>query len=76
MSQENVELLYEANDAFNRRDLDAVLALADSEVEFFPRILELEGGGPYRGHDGIRRWWESWKKSPPTGVARSRTCGT
>jgi ketosteroid isomerase-like protein len=60
MSQENVELLYEANDAFNRRDLDAVLALADSNVEFFPRILEVEGGGPYRGHDGVRSWWESW----------------
>ena len=60
MSQGNVELLYAANDAFNERDLDAVLALADSNVEFFPRILEVEGGGPYRGHDGVRSWWESW----------------
>jgi ketosteroid isomerase-like protein len=60
MSQENVELAYRAVDAFNRRDLDAVLALADPDIEYFPRILELEGGGPFRGHDGVRRWWERW----------------
>ena len=59
MSEENVELVYKANDAFNRRDLDALLALADPEIEYFPRIPELEGGGPYRGHAGIRAWWES-----------------
>ena len=33
MSQENVELTYQAYDAFNRRDLDAVLALMDADVE-------------------------------------------
>lgn len=22
-------------------------------------MLELEGGGLYRGHDGVRSWWES-----------------
>jgi ketosteroid isomerase-like protein len=65
MSQENVELLYEANDAFNRRDLDALLALADPDIEWFPRVAELEGGGPYRGHDGVRRWWESWLAVAP-----------
>ena len=58
MSQENVELVHQANDALNRRDLEALLGLAD--IEFVPRILELEGGGPYRGHDGVRGWWESF----------------
>ncbi|MEK6326169.1 MAG: nuclear transport factor 2 family protein [Actinomycetota bacterium] len=58
MSQENVELAYLASDAFNRRDLDAFLALTDPGVEAHSRIVELEGGGPYRGHDGIRRWWK------------------
>jgi ketosteroid isomerase-like protein len=58
MSQEYVELHRRAIDAFNRRDLDAFLALTDPDVEFISRIVELEGGGPYRGHDGIRRWWE------------------
>jgi hypothetical protein len=44
MSQENVERLYRAYDAFNRRDLDAYLGLIDPEVELTPRIMELEGG--------------------------------
>jgi hypothetical protein len=32
MSQGNVELLYRAADAFNRRDLDVVLALTDDDA--------------------------------------------
>jgi ketosteroid isomerase-like protein len=58
MSQENVELLHQAFDAFNRRDLDAFLALCDPEVEFISYLAQVEGGEPYRGHDGVRGWWE------------------
>lgn len=57
MSQRNVELLYRASDAFNRRDIDAFLALSDPEVEFSPPNMGLEGGGAFRGHDGVRSWW-------------------
>ena len=59
MSEENVELHQRANDAVNRHDIDALLALVDANVEFSSRLLEVEGGGPYRGHDGIRSWWEN-----------------
>ena len=59
MSQENVEHAYQVSDAFNRRDLDAFLALADPDLEYHSRIAELEGGEPYQGHDGVRRWWDS-----------------
>ena len=59
MSQENVEQYYRVMDAFNRRDLDAVLPLFDPDVAFAPRSVALEGGRPYRGHDGVRSWWES-----------------
>jgi ketosteroid isomerase-like protein len=55
MSRENVELARRAFQAFNDRDLDAVLAGLDEEVEAFPRLAAVEGG--YRGHDGVRRWW-------------------
>jgi ketosteroid isomerase-like protein len=55
MSQENVELYYRVIDAFNRHDLDAVLALMDHDVEAVSRIVVIEGG--YRGHEGMRRWW-------------------
>jgi ketosteroid isomerase-like protein len=58
MSRENVELVHQAIDAFNRRDLDAFLALMDPGVEFTPYERALEGLGPYRGHDGVRNWWE------------------
>jgi ketosteroid isomerase-like protein len=50
MSQENVELQYQANDAFNRRDIDAFLALFDPDIE-------LARGGKERGSvDGATRW--------------------
>ena len=58
MSQENVELLYRAHDAFNRRDLDALLALCDPDVEFNSARMLVEGGGDYHGHDGVRDWWD------------------
>jgi len=58
MSQENVELAYRVQGAYNRRDIDAFLALCDPEVELISRIVELEGG-PHRGHDGVRSWWEN-----------------
>jgi ketosteroid isomerase-like protein len=58
MSQENVTLSYELADAFNRRDIDAVLAMFHPDVEFISRLREAEGGGAYHGHDGIRSWWQ------------------
>jgi hypothetical protein len=33
MSEENVELAYQAVDALNRRDLDAFLSLCDPDLE-------------------------------------------
>ncbi len=56
MSQENVERVAEALDAFNRRDLDAFLARVDPDTEFIPYTVVMEGS--YHGHDGIRRWWQ------------------
>jgi ketosteroid isomerase-like protein len=58
MSQEDVELVYQAHDAYNRRDLDGFLALMDSDVEFTPYERAIEGLGPYRGHRDVRIWWE------------------
>jgi hypothetical protein len=58
MSRENVELLHQAIDTFNRRDLEGYLALNDPDVEFTPYERALEGLGPYHGHDGVRIWWE------------------
>jgi ketosteroid isomerase-like protein len=57
MSQENVDLTRRAFKAFDDRNLDALLAILDDDVEAFPILAGMEGG--YRGHDGIRRWWAS-----------------
>ena len=57
MSQENVELVHRGADAFNRRDLDAYLALIDDDVELVPRAASMEGS--YHGHGGVRRFWEN-----------------
>jgi hypothetical protein len=58
MSQENVQRNYQLIEAFNRRDLQAYLELIDPECEFIPYEVYLEGGDAYRGHAGVRRWWE------------------
>ena len=58
MSQENVELYRRGIEAFNRRDLDAFLALADPDVTSVSRVLAIEAG-PYHGHDGVREWWNA-----------------
>jgi SnoaL-like domain len=57
MSQENVELYRRGIEAFNRRDLEAFLALADLEVVGISRVLAVERPS-YRGHDGTREWWK------------------
>ena len=57
LSQENVALAHRGFEAFNRRDLDAFLALLDDDVEGAPALASIEGN--YHGHAGIRRWWES-----------------
>jgi len=58
MSQENVELYRQGIDAFNRRDLEAFLALADPDVIGLSRVLAIEGAS-YRGHEGAREWWKT-----------------
>jgi ketosteroid isomerase-like protein len=57
MSQENVDLYRRGIDAFNRRDLEAFLALAHADVVGVSRVLAIEGGS-YRGHAGVRDWWK------------------
>ena len=58
MSKGNVELHRQAHDAFNRRDLASFLSLVSPDVEFTPYEVAVQGGDPYRGHPGVRSWWE------------------
>ena len=46
-------------DAFNRRDIDAALAIADEEIEFLAPTAEIANEGrPYVGHEGLRKYYE------------------
>ena len=58
MSGENVKLYRQGIDAFNQRDIEAFLALADPDVVGVSRVLAVEGG-TYHGHDGTRKWWSN-----------------
>jgi ketosteroid isomerase-like protein len=58
MSEQNIDVGRGLIEAVNRRDLDAFLALVRPDVEWddsegWPGIR-----GIYRGHDGVRDWWE------------------
>jgi ketosteroid isomerase-like protein len=56
MSQKNVERFKRAIEAYNRRDVEALLQELDPEVEWYPALEVLLGGEAtvYRGHDGVR----------------------
>ena len=56
MSQENVYAIARFADANNRRDVEALLAELDAEVEWQSAVLGSLGGHAtvHRGHDGVR----------------------
>jgi ketosteroid isomerase-like protein len=61
MSREDLELRALADAAFgalNSGDLDGFLAVATEDVEFTSLVAEVEGT-TFRGHDGVRTWWET-----------------
>jgi ketosteroid isomerase-like protein len=61
MSEENLERARLAYDAWSRGDLEAWLATLDEDVEFrtsgvFPGLDPV-----YRGHAGMRKFWEDFR---------------
>jgi ketosteroid isomerase-like protein len=62
MSQENVEVVRRVMDAWNRQDIEGILALADPGVEYVNAPTAVEPG-TRRGHGGLatvaRAQWES-----------------
>jgi ketosteroid isomerase-like protein len=58
MSQEPVEVMEAVFAAISQKDRGAFLALAHREIEFHSMIAEAEGGS-FRGHDGVRKWWDA-----------------
>ena len=57
MSAEGIEAFKRAEAAFARRDIDALVAEYDPEIEWYPGMAALLAGETmvYRGHAGIRQ---------------------
>jgi ketosteroid isomerase-like protein len=65
MSPVSLELRTIAETAFralNTGDLDSYLSVISDDVEFTSMIAEMEGV-TFRGHDGVRHWWETVRGS-------------
>lgn len=60
MSQQDVELVRRAMEAWNREDIDELIPLSDPEVEFVSIFAGMEGR-TYRGYDGLRRYFADMK---------------
>ena len=75
MSQENVELVRAAVEAYQHPEVLALLASGELDFELFDPDIEWDASrladlipdlaGVYRGHEGVqtywRRWFEAWK---------------
>jgi ketosteroid isomerase-like protein len=58
MSVENVEIVRQSFDAIGRGDIEQLLELYDRDIEFLPLTgTRVESGG-YRGHAGVRQYFE------------------
>ncbi|MDQ6811208.1 MAG: nuclear transport factor 2 family protein [Actinomycetota bacterium] len=55
MSQANVEALRRWIEAFNARDIEAIIAHCDPSIELHS-VFAAVGGAVYRGHEGLRSW--------------------
>ena len=59
MSQENVEIVRQASDAFARRDWDSLADVLDPNVEQHGTVGGVEEGQVARGIDQVRQIWET-----------------
>ena len=62
MSQENVEIVREANEAWKRGDLDAVVRALDPRIEWHTAADEPDAG-PHRGVEAIISLIADWAQS-------------
>jgi ketosteroid isomerase-like protein len=61
MSQENVEIVRRAWEAWERRDMESLFALYDPAIIWDQsRIGPIELRGLYHGHEGVRRFFREW----------------
>ena len=64
MSRERVERVLEGFKAFNRGDFEAAIAELPDDFEL-QVLAQLPEQGPFRGREGVRQFWESWRETFP-----------
>jgi ketosteroid isomerase-like protein len=69
MSQENVERTLLMMDAWDRRDVEAVIELSDPEAVWSPPLEAITEGRTYRGHAGARQYFEDLAEFSEAGHA-------
>jgi hypothetical protein len=55
MSERNVELFRRYIEAFNARDIEALIVYCDPSIELHSTFAAV-GGAIYRGHEGVQTW--------------------
>jgi ketosteroid isomerase-like protein len=68
----NIDIVRRVFEAFERRDVEALVALCAEDIVFEPVTARIAAGGePYRGHDGMRayladvaRVWQELRPEP------------
>lgn len=60
MPSENVEIVKRGFEAFNRDGVDGILPMFDPEFEATTPPELASEPDTYRGHDGVRRWFDSF----------------
>ena len=61
MSQENVEIVRAAWEAWERRDMNALFALYAAEIVWDQTRPEGDFAAVYHGHEAIKRFFRDWR---------------
>jgi ketosteroid isomerase-like protein len=71
MTEENVELVRRAYDAFGARNIEGLLDLVHPEVDWVPITALVAGGQRYQGRYGVGEWyrfvtvnWADYRQQP------------
>ena len=58
-ASEDIELLRRGYSAWNRGDVEGVLEIVSDQVELHPVLGDVVLADTFRGHDGMRHWYET-----------------
>jgi ketosteroid isomerase-like protein len=64
MSQENLETIFRhAIEAYSRGDYDGAVVNFDPAIEWSVHESVAPDATTYHGHDGVKRFWETWAEA-------------